>query len=94
MTAIAAVFSALTVLLLLVIARVWLQNYRDVRSPLALGLLAFCLVLAVENLVALYFYLTMAGGVFVDDPSITALVVLMRGLQFVAVAVFAYVSIR
>lgn len=91
--AIAAGLSVLTVLLLVVLSGIWLRSYREFRTPLALGLLAFCLVLLAENLVALYFYFFTMERLFVNDPAIGGLVVVMRALQFVAVAAFTYVSL-
>jgi hypothetical protein len=91
--ALAAGLSVLTVVVLLVLASTWLRSYRQFQTPLALGLLAFCLVLLAENLVALYFYFFTMERLFVDDPAIGTLVVVMRALQFVAVAVFTYVSL-
>lgn len=90
---IAAVMSGLSVLLLAVVTAIWFQNYRHFRTPLALGLLVFCVVLLLENLVAVYFYVT-TEGLFVYDPTMENLILLMRVLQFVAIAVFAYVSWR
>ncbi|WP_436901963.1 hypothetical protein [Halovenus halobia] len=91
--AIAAGLSVLTVAALLVVSVIWLQSYRAVKTPLALGLLAFCLVLLVENLISLYFYFFTMEMLFVDDPTIGVLVVAMRALQFIAVAAFTYVSL-
>lgn len=91
--AIAAALSALTVVVLLVLSGIWLKSYRTFGTPLALGLLAFCLVLLAENLVALYFYFFSMEMLFVDDPTIGVLVVVMRALQLVAVSVFTYVSL-
>jgi len=91
--AIAAGLSVLTVAALLVVNAIWLRSYRAVKTPLALGLLGFCLVLLVENLVSLYFYFFTMERLFVNDPTIGVLVVMMRGLQFIAVAAFTYVSL-
>jgi hypothetical protein len=51
---VAAVLSALTVALLLVLT-VWGHTYRPMRTPLALGLVLFAVVLLAENSVVLYF---------------------------------------
>lgn len=86
--------SALTVVLLSILTVSWVQTYRDVPTPLALGLVGFCLVLLVENVVALYFYLFSMEMLYAGDPEIATLVALMRGLEFLAVAVFTYVTVR
>jgi hypothetical protein len=91
--AIAAGLSVLTVLVLLVVSSIWLRSFWAFKTPMALGLLGFCLILLAENLVALYFYFFTMERLFVNDPEIGLLVVLMRALQFVAVSVFAYVSV-
>jgi len=65
--AIAAALSALSVVVLLVLAGVWIREYRAVRTPLVLGLVAFILVLLVENSVALYFYFATMESLYVDD---------------------------
>lgn len=91
---IAAGFSAGTVLLLLVLGGTWIQSYRTYRTPLVLGLVAFCIVLFVENLIALYFYFISMEDLYVSDPEIATLVAVMRGLQFLGVAFFTYVTLE
>lgn len=91
---IAAILSALSVALLLVVAVTWANNYRRFRTPLALGLLIFCLVLLVENCLSLYFYVFTTEMRYVEDSIIGTFVVVMRVLQLLAVALFTYVSLR
>lgn len=86
--------SALTIVLLIVLTWQWLGTYRAVKTPLALGLVAFCLVLLVENSVALYFYVFSMEMLYVDDPTIGTLVAVMCGLELLAVAVFTYVTLE
>lgn len=50
---VAATLSTLTVVLLVVLSVSWGRTYLEVRMPLALGLVLFCLVLLVENSAAL-----------------------------------------
>lgn len=91
---IAAALSVLSIVLLGVLAGVWIREYREVGSPLVLGLLMFILVLLVENSVALYFYFATMETLYVDDPAVRTLVAVMRALQLVALVFLAYVSLR
>lgn len=90
---IAVGLSALTAILLCVVTAIWIDNYRTFKTPLALGLLAFCLVLLLENLVILYFYLFTEEMLFIDGSNVETLVVVMQVLEFLAVAIFTYVSL-
>jgi hypothetical protein len=92
--AIAAALSVLSIALLGVLAGVWIREYREVRSPLVLGLVLFILVLLVENSVALYFYFATMETLYVDDPAVRTLVAIMRALQFIALVFLTYVSLR
>jgi hypothetical protein len=92
--AIAAALSAVTVVVLLVVSVTWGRTYLELRTPLALGLVLFSLVLLVENSAALYFYFVADARYYVDEPTIGALIAVLRGLQLLAVGAFAYVSLR
>lgn len=48
--------AAINVVLLLVLLRIWLRTYREIRAPLTLGSIAFAAFLLAENAVALWFY--------------------------------------
>lgn len=52
----ARVAAAINVVLLLVLLRIWLRTYREIRAPLTLGSIAFAAFLLAENAVALWFY--------------------------------------
>jgi hypothetical protein len=91
---IAAALSALTVVLLVVLSVSWGRTYLGLRTPLALGLVLFCLVLLVENSVALYFYFLADARYYVDEPLVGSLVAVLRGLQLLAVGAFTYVTVR
>jgi hypothetical protein len=90
---VATALATLNVLLLGVVGAVWLRNYRTFRTPLVLGLLAFAAVLLVENLVALYFFLDMRM-LYVADPDVHLAVAILRALQFVALALLTYVTLK
>jgi hypothetical protein len=89
---IAAALSALSLIVLGVLAVVWIREYRTVGTSLVLGLTVFILVLLVENAVALGFYVTM-NTLYVDDPVVRQIIAVTRGLQLVALLLFAYVSL-
>lgn len=92
--AVAAALSALTLVLLLALTVTWGRTYLGLRTPLALGLVLFCLVLLVENSAALYFHFVADARYYIDEPFIGRLVALLRGLQLLAVGAFSYVSLR
>jgi len=82
-------------LLLVALCSVWVRNYRTFKTGLTLGLLAFGVVLLVENLAAVYFFVTMGmGGLYADTPVVGEVVFLLRGLQFLALAFLTYVTLK
>ena len=93
MTGIGIVLSGVNVLFLLALTAVWLRNYRAFRTPLLLGLVAFGLVLLVENAVAIYYFFSM-HMLFTSDPTVQTVVAALRGLQFVALAFLTYVTMK
>ncbi|WP_245575985.1 hypothetical protein [Haloplanus natans] len=70
-----------------------MANYCAFGTPLTLGLVAFAFVLAVENVVAIGFFLS-SGMLYAADPGAQIAVLAMRALQFVALASLAYVTMR
>lgn len=90
---VAAVLSGGNLLLLGVLTYVWAQNYRRFQTPLVLGLLAFSVVLALENATAIYFFFS-SGMFYASDPLAQRVVTLLRALQFVALCFLAYVSLQ
>jgi multisubunit Na+/H+ antiporter MnhF subunit len=89
----ASALSGLTIVLLVALVAVWWRNYRQFRTPLTLGLVAFALVLAVENVVAIGFFLS-SSMLYAASPAAQTAVLAMRALQFVAVAALTYVTMR
>ncbi|MFB6309757.1 MAG: hypothetical protein ABEH64_01110 [Salinirussus sp.] len=87
----ATALSGATVLLLVVLGWIWVRNYQRFRTPLVLGLVGFAVVLLIENLVALYFYVS-TQSLYAMDPTVHTTVAIMRALEFVAVALLAYVT--
>lgn len=93
MTQVGIVLSGINVVLLLALTVVWLRNYRAFRTPLLLGLVAFGLVLLIENAVAIYYFFSM-HMLFTSDPTVQTVVAVLRGLQFVALAFLTYVTMK
>jgi len=89
----AVALSAVNVVLLLGLIVVWLRNYRTFRSTLALGLVAFAVAMLVENVVALYFSVSMAS-LYGDGAVVGRTVLLLRALQFLALAFLTYVTMQ
>ncbi|MXR21240.1 hypothetical protein [Halobacterium bonnevillei] len=89
----ATALSAVNLVVLVSLAGVWVRNYFEFRTPLVLGLVAFSAVLAVENAVAVYFFFSM-HMLYSGDPVVQTIVLVMRLLQFVAVAALAWVTMR
>lgn len=87
------VLAGVNAVLLLVLTAVWLRNYRQFRSGMVLGLVAFSAALLVENLVAVYFFFSM-HMLYASDPLVGIVVVAMRTLEFLAVGFLAYVTLR
>jgi hypothetical protein len=89
----ASALTGLNALLLLALSVVWVRNYRTFRTPMTLGLLAFALVLLVENLVAIYFFFSMSMF-YSADPTVQQAVLVLRTLQFVALLFLTYVTLQ
>jgi hypothetical protein len=88
---VASGLAGVNVLLLAALSFVWLRNYRQFRSPLVLGLLAFSTVMLAENLGAIYFFFSM-GMLYASDVMAQQFVVALRGLETVALAFLTYVT--
>lgn len=84
--------AVLNSLLLVALGAIWLRNYRQFRSPLVLALLGASLFLLVENLVAVYLFVTSMSTVHAADPLVGQVIVGMRLLESVAIAFLAYAT--
>jgi len=89
----ASALSGVSILLLLGLLAVWLDNYRAFGSTLTLGLVAFAVVLLVENLIAIYFFFSM-GMLYAGSGAAQVTVLLMRALELVALLFLTYVTWR
>lgn len=90
---VASLLAGANVVLLLGLGAVWVRNYRTFRTPMVLGLVAFAGVLLLENLVALYFFFSMKM-LYAADPGVHSVVAILRGLEFVAVLILAWVTAK
>lgn len=89
----AAALSAVNVLLLLPLIGLWIRNYSTFKTTLVLGLLFFSVAMFAENAVALYFFFSMQSF-YAGDPHVQQAVLVLRAIQFVAVAVLSYSSLK
>ena len=85
--------AAVNAVLLAVLTAVWVRNYRQFRTRLLLGLVAFGSVLLIENLVAVYFFFSM-HSLYSMDPGVDTVVAVMRGLETLAIAFLTYVTVK
>ena len=53
------ILTAVSVLMLAALLHVYIRNLRKIKSNFTIGLLIFALLFLVQNIVSLYFYLTM-----------------------------------
>jgi hypothetical protein len=88
------VLAAINAVLLAVLGTVWVHNYRQFRSAMVLGLVAFSGALLVENAVAVYFFFDRMHMFYASDPLVGGVVFVMRLLEFVAVGLLAVVTVR
>lgn len=89
----AAALAAVNALLLLPLVGVWVRNYATFRTGLVAGLLAFAVAMLAENAVAVYFFFSMQSF-YAGDPHVQQAVLVLRALQFVAIAVLSYATLR
>lgn len=85
--------SGINLVLLAVLTYVWVSNYRTFRSPHILGLVMFAVVLSVENVAAIYFHFSM-GMLYASSPTAQRVVVLLRGLQLVALVALTWTTLK
>lgn len=90
---VASALSGVNILLLAALTAVWVRNYRTFRTPLILGLMAFGVVMLVENAVSLYYYFSMQM-LYAADPAIQQVVTVTRALQAVALVFLTYVTMK
>ena len=83
--------AAVNATLLLSLLYVYAQNYRRIRSSFVLGLLLFAALLLLENLLALYFSVTMMG-LYAENVAVQAFI--LRIVETASLLVLTYVTWR
>lgn len=90
---IATAFSGGNLVILGILTYVWLQNYRELRSTLTLGLLLFSVVLLLENLVVVYFFFA-EEMLYGYEPIVHQVMLALRALQFFALLSLVLVTMK
>ncbi|MFC4553078.1 MULTISPECIES: hypothetical protein [Halorussus] len=85
--------AVVNIVLLGLLTAVWVRNYRKFRSSLVAGLLAFAVVMLAENVTALYFFFSMKM-LYSGDPTVQWAVLVLRGMQLVALAFLTWVTMK
>ena len=89
----AVAMSVLNLALLSVLTYIWISNYREFGSPHILGLVIFAVALSAENIAAIYFYFSM-DMLYATSPTAQRVVVLLRGLQLVALVALTWTTMK
>lgn len=87
----AAIFSLLNVLMLLGLIWIYGNSYRKIRAEFTFGLLFFSALFLVQNLLALYSYVTMFLYYASD---VAGLVLAVTAVQTAGLAVLLWMSLR
>jgi hypothetical protein len=90
---IATAVSVLNVVMLAALTTVWVRNYRTFGTPMTAGLAAFGALLLIENVVAVYFYVS-TQMLYSGDPVAQQTVVVLRVLELLAVGFLTYVTMQ
>lgn len=85
--------AGLNVVLLLVLTGVWVRNYRTFGSDMTLGLIVFGVVMLIENCTAIYYFLSQ-GSLYAQMEPVGTAVLVLRVLQFVALAFLTWVTTK
>lgn len=89
----AITLAGLNVVLLVMAGFVWVSNYRQFRTPLLLGLVAFAAVMLVENLMMIYSFIEW-GTLYADSMFAKRFFTGLRGVQLLALVSLNYVTWR
>lgn len=87
----ATTVASVNVVLLAILGSIWLDNYRQFRTPWVLGLVVFSAVLLLENVVAIYSFFEW-GALYADSRFAKLFVNGLRTLQLVALGSMTYVT--
>lgn len=88
----ATLLATFNVVMLLVLTYIWVTSYRRFRTAMTLGFLCFGIVLLIENLVAVYFFVGMVE--FYTTTSAQQMVLLLRLLESIALICLSWVIVR
>jgi len=87
---VARVAAALNIALLLVLIGTWARSYLEIRAPMTVGVIVFATLLLAENVVALYFYLTVSGM-----PSLAVrFMMFIQVLETLGISVLTYFTLQ
>ena len=89
----AAVLAGINALLLLPLIGIWARNLATFRTGLVGGLLLFAITMFAENAMAIYFFFSMASF-YGGEPPVQQAVLILRALQFIAIAGLSYTTLR
>lgn len=81
--------TVVNVLLILVLLYVYTKSVQKIRAPFTIGLLAFALLFLVNNIICLYFYITMQPYY---APGAEIFAVVLSATQTVAFATLAWIT--
>jgi hypothetical protein len=90
---VAAALAGVNVLLLLALTAVWVRNYRQFRTGMVAGLVAFGTVMILENAAAIYFFFSMQM-LYSGDPGVQQAVAVLKALEALALVFLTYVTMR
>lgn len=91
MAQLAALFSAVNVLLLLGLLWIYVSNFMKVRAQFTAGLLFFAAFFLVQNLISLYAFLTMF---MYYAPGVTWIVLTITVIQTAGLGVILWMALR
>jgi len=93
-TVVGIAITVINSVLLAVLASIWLKNYRQFKSTMILGLVAFSAVLLVENLIAIGFFFSSMKMLYAMDSLVGMVVLGMRVLELIAIAFLTYATLE
>ncbi len=90
---VAAALAGVNVFFLVALTAVWVRNYRQFRTGMVAGLVAFGAAMLLQNAVALYFFFSMRM-LYSGDPGVQGAVAVLKSLESLALAFLTYVTMR
>lgn len=91
---IATFFAVINVFLLLILLYVWGMNYKKFKTFLVLGLIIFASVMVIQNIVSIYFFAFSMEMYFSANVTIQKAVMVLRGLELIALLFLTWVSLK